>query len=654
MSSSDILPSSPKSLLKDPNRDTTVKNGKSVVFDGKLPTRRPKFDFSNIMLGGIAPIPVGTSTASIFRPAPIEVTSPMSDTIPTSSSLDTASLRPDLNLVQPATLLPPVSSSWEPNFESLSTARVTNNPVPLPSLRLPPLEVDIKPTTPPQSIFVSKTPSPIPSAQIVEVDVKPTPAPQPIFVSKLPTPAPVQQIVATVESASLAPTAPVIIETRPESPVRNVATVTIQPTRPVIQTLGFNVSESQLFGNVSDFNEPETQSTILYKSDKPQFYSVAEESRDTMPLSGTILVSDTPRVITPSPTPTCSSGGCEFTFNYSQRVNSPSTSPPGSPSLPCPTSPSRPISPICKSNDINLIKGECFETILRKYGYTPMLKLIVQIQDKYQGEYIKCLDRLGNYVYVRLDVTGGYISVNSHDLVIERTQEISEIPYSTLHTFNDESYLILHGVAIHCKRGICFVRRHHDGSVKTEHYLYTRSNMRENVNPPSPPCVLDVMDSSLLSFPIVNLSEIQSNIVVVVQNTDDLTSRLTNNMYKNCMFECQKLKESLDRLNRVYTEFEGHTRIILEKMRESTNHYRIKVRDTLKSRSNQDPYFLQKYNLILYNIQRRQELMSELLHGTRAAGFLADQNIESVSRDIQDLSRYMQIMFSNVESELRP
>ena len=650
MSSSDILPSlSSKSLLKDPQRVRSPTSGRRVSFDSKA--KRTPIDFSKLQI-----------TAPTFG---------LGNGIPGSIFSPTTNLPPlQLPSVNNPTPLPPI----DPSPEEAPLPQVDSSPIPI----LPPVEESppiISPILPPISAPLPISPpveiQPISPAQVLPAQlppievrpVSPTRTAPTLLPAQLP---PIEVRPVSPTPASHTRTAPTLlpaqlpsIEVRPTAPPRMLPSMQPQstPISASIQWVGSVKDESQLFGNGMEFNEPEPQPEIpatLYRSSPVQYVPNENVMVNTQVIPGMILVNDSPRILTPPVMNVCSSDSDDLSFGYSQRAGSPQMSPPGSPSLPCPTSPSRPISPVCKNDDINLITGECFETILRSYGYTPMLKLIIERQGKLQGEYIKCLDRLGNYVYVRLDTTGGYISVNNQDLVIEQTREVSEIPYSTLHTFKDESFMILHGVAIHCKRGICFVRRHHDGSIKTDHYLYSRVTHRDSPKPPSPSCVLDVMDSSLLSFPVVNMSEIKANIVDVITNTDNLSVRLANHTYKQCMFECQKLEESLSNLAKACEEFKRCSREISEKMKHSTHSYRIKIRDSLTVKSRRDGNFVKTHSLNLYNLQRRQELMSEFLHGARAAGFLADQNLESATRDIRELVKYMQITFANVDSELRP
>lgn len=616
MSSSEILPAPPlKSLLKDPNRVTSPTSTRRVTI-GSTPKKPPKFDFSKIVFPNSSKSPSPSSTL-LFNPKPIEITPPILPSIPTIKSTDNIENEPTL------TLSPP-----EPESLPEVIPHVTDPaPPPAPLFQFPL----------PQVLPARSEPVELPPAPMVPTSLRLSPLPvEPTILPELP--------------ARLEPVESPTGQALPAQPSRPIV---VAPPRPTIQSMGYHTTESQLFGGGVEVEEPEPEPIIvpptLYR--QPEVMLAPVENVLT---SGTILVSDTPRVITPTPTLSCSSEMDEGPLSCSFRSGSPIASPPGSPSLPCPTSPSRPISPVCKSNDISLVRGECFETILRGYGYTPISKLIVRNQDRFQGEYIKCLDRLGNYVYVRLDITGGYISVNNQDLVIEQTHEVSEIPYSTLHTYKDESFLILHGVAVHCKRGICFIRRHHDGSVKTEHFLYSHVSNREVIKPPSPSCVIDVMDSSLLAFPVVNLSEIKANIAVVVRNTDNLSTRLANHTYKQCAYECQKLEESVARLDQACKEFKRLNKILSDSAKDSTNHYRIKIRETLSVRSQRDPTFVKEYSLILYNLQRRQELMAEFLHGSRAAGFLADQTIESATRDIRELNQYMQTTFAGIDTMMRP
>lgn len=318
---------------------------------------------------------------------------------------------------------------------------------------------------------------------------------------------------------------------------------------------------------------------------------------------------------------------------------------PGSPSLPSAISPSRPISPVSKGASIEVMEKTPIEDIIRKNGYIPQSKLLIRIKEPnvLHGEYIKAINLLGNMVYIKLDIKDGYISVDNKDLVMSRGPEIAEISRSTRNLYRNNVYMLLHGIAIDCKQGICFLTNNSSGQIIEDDMIYPHITIQES----------QVPDSSLMALPVISLQELMRNPKGVLDNTELVSTMIINNAYETCGSDIRRYLDSLENLkiqSQRFREIHGSS---VEELVKSTNSRKLQICRLIETNSFRDPVARQKHDVLLYNLQKRHELLVELMHTSREVSIISER-LDLVSRQLNDINRHLSSNFQDVKSDLRP
>lgn len=317
-------------------------------------------------------------------------------------------------------------------------------------------------------------------------------------------------------------------------------------------------------------------------------------------------------------------------------------SPVSSPTFPRALSPQRPLSPVVKST--TSLCGAPVDHTLRSFGYTPLTKIIIEHTDCRKGKYVKCLDPMGNTVYVKLDIEDGHIAISSTDLVVTKGKVIEQIPRSARRMYRDDQFMCGIGIAIDCKYGICFIVRNRKGHIRECDYHFTYDSCGSKF----------ITDCSLMALPVVSLYEIQCNCSWVINNTDVLMTRLVNMAYRNCLSDVKKYECAMMRLAGATTKFRQIYRESSKKLADSTECHRKYIRDVFaRGGPRRDCEGMRKHQLLLYNLQRRHELLVELIHSARVVANLSCQ-LDSVSKDIEELNGYMCETFQGVDGPMMP
>lgn len=210
-----------------------------------------------------------------------------------------------------------------------------------------------------------------------------------------------------------------------------------------------------------------------------------------------------------------------------------------------------------KSNDLmkhvsqmddykEIITTSSIENELINDGYTPISKIVVKTSDgDKRTQYIKAINKLGQYVFINVDGTG-YTSSKTTDLVLFESKNASIVPYSLKMGGYSSAGKDVYGVAFECgTEAICVVTRgQHDLTPHEMTYTYVETSLP----------VLAFKDG-IMSYPVIRLSEIRANPKMVLQNTDIVTSRLRESIYESELKDLEGMQHAIDALSDAFAKF---------------------------------------------------------------------------------------------------
>ena len=211
----------------------------------------------------------------------------------------------------------------------------------------------------------------------------------------------------------------------------------------------------------------------------------------------------------------------------------------------------------------NLIRGRSLDEELVKSGYTPISKMIV-INPSGQSSvrYIKAQNKLGEPLYIAVDVDDSYISQSNNDTQLRESRIPMRIRQEEKETAFNKAGMGVSGVALECKNGLCTIL--HDEQMNAPHeqnfVLVHTKKFEESL--------------VLASFPVVKMSEIRANPHIVNKNIDQALRKMRNGALSECLCNiktvqakfdqtCHLFKETLHAKEKVIAEFK-RTMDILE------------------------------------------------------------------------------------------
>lgn len=274
------------------------------------------------------------------------------------------------------------------------------------------------------------------------------------------------------------------------------------------------------------------------------------------------------------------------------------------------------------------------EKELLHYGYIPLNTIVIQNDSgDVISTYIKALNKLGQKVYILLD--GGDYNLTS-DLAMVETKNGSMLPYS-LKSGAMKMAGMDTGVAFECdKKGLCVLGN--TINENDENISVVESNFTF-LEPKDTSTVIENFGCHL-SYPVVNLSEIKMNDMLVLQGTSCVTHKLRNAAYHTYQQELDCFQESITKLQESYTYFHNLVGVNAGKLNEN-----------LEMLEEYNAYYLQnppcnecdikKYKLIKHNLRLINDYITYLLCGMKNIADNKD-TINSLTSNLCDFSLFFE------------
>ena len=175
---------------------------------------------------------------------------------------------------------------------------------------------------------------------------------------------------------------------------------------------------------------------------------------------------------------------------------------------------------VCNTGGIDV------EVYLVKVGYRPLASVFLKKEGKVCGTYVKCLDPLGNIVYVSVSELPNNFSVTC---LLEGDQvQIDSVPYDNIEEMVKTATPETRGLAISCDDDFCFI-------VDNVREDYRTNNTNNSSNVTSSAATIGkqsiTINDTRKSSPVVSINDIINNERDVVINTNIVTNRIINRTY---------------------------------------------------------------------------------------------------------------------------
>lgn len=292
----------------------------------------------------------------------------------------------------------------------------------------------------------------------------------------------------------------------------------------------------------------------------------------------------------------------------------------------------------------NLISKSSLEKELKEFGYNLISKIVIRANSgEKRTQYVKAINKMGQKVFILIDVNGFTIAHPSNLTLIE-SNNANMIPLS----FKNGAYNLavneISGVAFECgSDAICVVvRDDEDLTPREANFVYMQKHT-EAVG------ILET-EGNIMTYPVIRLSEIRANPALILENTNNVTRRLRNAMYISADQELNSMYQSLLKLNEAFVNFQNQRSTIATKISstldqlDSWNH--LYMQNLPSSDEEKD-----KYRNLLYNLVIKNDNVCSLLGSMNKVVELRS-NIDSITKDIQDVISFNSTEFINVEGAI--
>jgi hypothetical protein len=289
-----------------------------------------------------------------------------------------------------------------------------------------------------------------------------------------------------------------------------------------------------------------------------------------------------------------------------------------------------------------IIADSSLDNELINIGYTPVSKIvIIQENGEKRAQYIKAINKLGQYVFIHIDVQG-YATVKSTDLTLVETKKGSIVPYSLKMGAYDCAKKDVCGVTFECGAdAICVVERSaHDLTPIEATYIYTDQGVSRS---PS----LGHVDGSIMSYPLIRLSEIRANHELVLRNTEQVTIRLRESTYDNEVRDLREVHRAIQSLVQAFEQFDNQREKINNKIKASMSELlELNRQHTLETPHTDEDKT--NYRMVQYNLAQRNSGTADLLRYMKR---VADTKsaIERITLEINDITELSKKEFENYE-----
>lgn len=284
----------------------------------------------------------------------------------------------------------------------------------------------------------------------------------------------------------------------------------------------------------------------------------------------------------------------------------------------------------------SILDNVSIEKELLTYEYTPLHKIVTSTGSNNKIQFIKALNSLGQKVYIYVDING-FIPIENTDIALIESSSPVSISYSMkTGAYNCVQHEVC-GVAFECgSDSVCTLTRLGNDITPVENN-YTFSD---------PSSIKSDNNVSIMSIPIILLSEIRANPDLVLSNTDIVTRRLRNATYQTLLQDLAITEQAISNLHSSIELFQQRSNDIVCILSNKLLQYK-NWNNAYITNPPQTDEFKEKHKLLRAAMARRNDEVTTILRIMRK---IADKRdlITSLSSDINEISDFCASEFSNV------
>lgn len=288
-----------------------------------------------------------------------------------------------------------------------------------------------------------------------------------------------------------------------------------------------------------------------------------------------------------------------------------------------------------------IIQNASIENELLNAGYAPVSRIVVRADngDK-RTQYIKAINKKGQKVFILLD-SHGYTTARSTDLTLIEAHSASIVPYSLKTGAYECAGKDVCGVAFECGAdAVCILSRgSQDLTPKEANFIFVEQQ--------APTAASIEVDGSVMTYPVIRLTEIRANPALVLVNTDTVTRRLRNTSYSAELTELSMTQQSINKLNASFIHFDAIREATANKLYKTLAQLE-KWNEVYIANPPVTDEYKDKYRRLQYNLAQRNEDISTLL---RIMKKIADKriDIDVIINEINELNDFAEKEFANIE-----
>ena len=265
-----------------------------------------------------------------------------------------------------------------------------------------------------------------------------------------------------------------------------------------------------------------------------------------------------------------------------------------------------------------LVEDQDILKLMVSKGFQPFNVVMVQTPQGNMAKYIKAISSNGNTLYVVIDREGN-VMTQPGDLTTVETNNATSIPLSAKIDAYNCAGLDVCAVALECGDGVCMLMR--DDDAKMKEIMLTKVEKRSDE--------ALVESDSPIGYPVVRLSEILQNPVLVTKIIDTNTRKIRTATMNNYIERLgNTIKSSNDAINNVNMYVQTLDSALvkitgeLKQFEKERNQY-----DILPSKNSAEK---QKFNKLTYSIRNHNDLLFNL--------FKISKNIDRYTQIFNEIS----------------
>ena len=284
-------------------------------------------------------------------------------------------------------------------------------------------------------------------------------------------------------------------------------------------------------------------------------------------------------------------------------------------------------SPIAVNNkDIQFFRPDSVNQDIEKklldLGYMSIGTIKFKRDNEITAKYIKAIDNKGNMVLIALNIDSN-IAVHPSDLTTVESVFAVSIPYSLRAAVFNAAGSQVSGVAFDCENGLCTMLTD-PSNKKMKEVPYSI------IERPSDKVALEA--NSVLGIPIVRMSDILENPTLTSKIISDATVKIRNEVLRSFTKDLESTDSSVKVTSDSTLGTLKSIQLAMNRLIIGLTRFEVE-RDKFDLNPAVDPVSKGKYDIIILNIKKRQNLLRKLLEIARS--------LESVRSTLNGVREYM-------------